>query len=92
MGICTALEGVFGRATACAVVVLGGLPLGEDNLSDCRPSRLVMIRSFGVVLALVGLVGEAATFLVDVSSFLLGEDPLDVTVVVEVGGAGCLRE
>lgn len=95
MGISTALEGVFDRATTFAIVVLGGLVLGGDRLSDCVIFRLAMVGCFGgVVVIVVDLVGEMACFFVDGSSFLLlvAEDSLDDAAGTEVGGIGCLRE
>lgn len=91
MGICTALEGVFGRATAFVVVALGGLPLGGDNLSGCKPFRLPMVRSFEFILASTDL-EEATSFSVDSASFLLGEDTFGVVAVREVGGTVCFCE
>lgn len=73
------------------MVVLGGLPLGGDNLSDCRPFRLAIGRSRDSAVGFADLMGEVA-FLVEMSSFLLGEDVLGVVVGTEVGGSGCLRE
>lgn len=86
-GIWTALEEVVGRAIAAVMVVLGGLRLGGDSLSD-DSLRFPILRALLLLSVLVGLeeeTRELKSSLLARSSFRLAKmDALVVFVVVVV--------
>jgi hypothetical protein len=75
-GICTALVGVLGRATALVMVALGGLRLGGDKLADSLRFGMVLVEGLAAAAFEEDLAEE-----VSVHSSLRFEDDLGVGVV-----------
>jgi hypothetical protein len=92
-GICTALVGVFGRATVFVIVALGGLRLGGDESLDSFRLGMLLLEGRLVRAAFEeDLVEEELVLFLDVrSSLCLGEDFVVEIGVGDEGGGSCRR-
>lgn len=92
-GICTALVGVFGRATVFVIVALGGLRLGGDDwLDSFRFGMLLLEGRLARAAFEDDLVEGLVLFLGGRSSLCFEEDFVVELGVEDEGGGTCRRE